>query len=96
MLYALFYFLCRALTCLIECVGTDEIVRCSVHNHMTICLVSYQHHPLYQIMVSTCHLFLFQPLVRPLIPKVVAFINQILTIDEVSDCSLFVVICISY
>ncbi|KAJ7385022.1 Importin 4 [Desmophyllum pertusum] len=41
----------RHWTCLIECVGTEEI-----------------------------------PLVRPLIPKVVGFINQILTIDEDKAC----------
>ncbi|XP_020631239.1 importin-4-like [Orbicella faveolata] len=45
------FYTIRALTCLIECVGTDEI-----------------------------------PLVRPLIPKVVAFINQILSIDEDKAC----------
>ncbi|XP_068697755.1 importin-4-like isoform X2 [Montipora foliosa] len=45
------FYTIRALTCLIECVGTDEI-----------------------------------PLVRPLIPKVVGFINQIRDLDEDKAC----------
>ncbi|CAH3171023.1 unnamed protein product [Porites lobata] len=45
------FYTIRALTCLIECVGTEEI-----------------------------------PLVRPLIPKVVGFINQIIAIDEDKAC----------
>ncbi|RMX51322.1 hypothetical protein pdam_00004673, partial [Pocillopora damicornis] len=45
------FYTIRALTCLIECIGTEEI-----------------------------------PLVRPLIPKVVGYINQILAIDEDKAC----------
>ena len=99
-MYTLYYFLYRALTFLIECVGTDEIVRCSVHNHLPVCnAVIVLWIPF--CVFSTLNLcikmwsmsvfcFLLQPLVRPLIPKVVAFINQILAIDEVGDCSLLV------